>query len=147
MSTDVNAAAITKERMNLQDAMRAELAAKMKEIAEKAIGLFTAVAATTKFISYTQYLETDNESRLGLVIGSTGAPGDAGDIVVNIRGLSRGGAFWGDFVNTDGVCDGHNSLTVVELSPFLRLAADLSTALDTAFPSGHVVVLKPDLMT
>lgn len=147
MSTDVNAAAITKERMNLQDAMRAELAAKMKEIAEKAIGLFTAVAATTKFISYTQYLETDNESRLGLVIGSTGAPGDAGDIVVNIRGLSRGGAFWGDFVNTDGVCDGHNSLTVVELSPFLRLAADLSTALDTAFPSGYVAVLKPDLMT
>ena len=147
MSNDVNAAAITKERMVIQNAMRAELAAKMKEIAEKAIGLFTTSAPTTKFISYTQYLETDNESRLAFVVGSTGESGDAGDIVVNIRGLSRGGAFWGDFVNTEGVCDGHNSLTVVELSPFLRLANDLSTALNAAFPTGHVVVLKPNLVT
>ena len=143
MSTDVNAAAITKERMNLQGVMRAELATKLKEIAEKAISLFTPMATSTKFVSYTQYLDADNESRLAIVVGSTGESGVAGDIVVNIRGLSRGGAFWGDFVNTDGVCDCHNSLTVVELSPFLRLATDLSTALDTAFPSGHVVVLKP----
>lgn len=127
----------------LTTAMRQKLAELYKEIADKAIALYTPDIATKTFVCFEQYLEADNESRLGVCIGKLA---NGVDIAVTIRGMTRGGPFWGDFILTDGggagdakgTCDGHQTLSVVELAPLLALATAASTALNAAFPAGAV---------
>lgn len=142
MSKDIDFDTVVNERIKLQNVLLTDLAATLKTIATLSNGLFTSVAATTKYVTFTEYLAEDNESRLAVVVGSNGESGVAGDIVINVRALTRGGAFWGDFVNKEGRVDGHRSLTVVELAPLLRLAKGLATKLATGWPSDKIIVTK-----
>lgn len=122
-------------------AMRKKLADLYKEIADKAITLYSPDIATKSFVCFDQYLDTDNESRLGVCVGRLA---NGQDIAVTLRGMTRGGPFWGDFIlvsgapESTGTCDGHQTLSVVEYAPLLALATAASAQLTTAFPADAV---------
>lgn len=136
---------ITQELANTRNeltiAMRKKLAESYKEIAVSAIARFEPDVATNLFTCFTQYLIVDNESRIGVCVGTVGT---TGDIAVTLRGMTRAGPFWGDFIKhsggteVTGKCDGHQTMNVVELAALLACAKLAIAVLVTAFPSDAV---------
>lgn len=125
-------------REQLTTVIHLKLAAMARAIAEDLEAIYTPLRGTIVTVGKTYYLADDNESRLTFTVGAPDLTDDT--TTVCIRGMSRGGAIWADFLFESTKVIGnydYSSLSMVEMDPFVKLMKAMLAETSTGSITGQ----------